>query len=319
MFTNTALVLGCTGQDGSLICQSLLKKGYKVIGLSRTETRNIKNHIQLGIDQEFEIQKGDIKNQKAVERLITTFQPDSIFNLAAQSSVGRSIHEPIDTIHGIVNGTLNILEASRKLNYSGKIFFAGSSEMFGYTSVKANIAHRQDPISPYAIGKQTSFNLVKLYRDIHKLKCVTGVLFNHESHLRNENFVTQKIIKYACEIKRNKSIRLQLGNIDVIRDWGWAPEYVEAIQIVLKSEKLKDYVICSGKANSLRLFIEKVFSHYELDWRQYVDIDKNLIRPNEIAKSIGDPEPLFKDLGWKAKENFDSMIEKLINLSSEKK
>ncbi len=313
MNTKTDLILGCTGQDGSLLCKSLLEKGHKVIGLTRGGKQKIKNHIRLQIDKDIEVIEGDITNFETIERLISDYQPDRIYNLAAQSSVGKSINEPINTIQGIVNGTLNILEVSRKLNYQGKLFFAGSSEMFGDTESRANINHIQKPISPYAIGKQASFNLVKLYRNLHNLKSITGVLFNHESHLRNENFVTQKIIKGVIKIKNKKIDKLNLGNIEVIRDWGWAPEYMEAIQLMVNSNNLKDHVICSGSSNSLKVFIEQVFNEYGLDWKEHINIDKKLIRSSEIKASYGDPEPIFKDLGWKAKENLSSIIIKLIN------
>ncbi len=312
MITKTDLILGCTGQDGSFLCKSLLEKGHKVIGLSRKLKNKIKNHIELGIEKDLEINEGDIKNFKTIEELISKYQPQRIFNLAAQSSVGKSISEPIDTMQSIVDGTLNLLEVSRQLNYTGKIFFAGSSEIFGNTKNKANIDHQQKPKSPYGIGKQASFNLVKFYRKIHNLKCITGILFNHESYLRNENFVTQKIIKGAKKIKNKQINKIKLGNINIYRDWGWAPEYVEAMQLITNSNDLKDHVICSGVAYSLKTFIEKVFILYDLNWEEHIEIDKSLFRPCDIEQSLGDPEPLFKDLGWQAKEDINSIINKLI-------
>ena len=164
MTTKTDLILGCTGQDGSFLCKSLLEKGHKIIGLSRKAKDKIQTHRILGIEKEFEIKEGDIKNFNTIERLISKYEPDRIFNLAAQSSVGKSINEPIDTINGIVMGTLNLLEVTKQINYTGRIFFAGSSEIFGNTKLPADINHQQQPLSPYAIAKQTSFNLVKFYR-----------------------------------------------------------------------------------------------------------------------------------------------------------
>ena len=314
MNTKPAIILGCTGQDGSLLCKLLLEKGQKVVGLTRSNTDRIRNLKILGIEKDVEIKKGDITDFKTIEKLIHDYHPEAIYNLAAQSSVGKSIIYPLDTMQGIVNGSLNLLEVSRNLNYSGKIFFAGSSEIFGNTEKGADIEYKQSPISPYAIAKQASFNLVKLYREIHQIKCVTGILFNHESHLRNENFVTQKIIKNALSIKKNDKKRLRLGNINVVRDWGWAPEYVEAIELMTNSTHLNDHIICSGKKNSLKDFIEKVFLKFDLDWREYIEIDSELFRPNEIAQSYGNPDPIFNELGWRAKEDLDSIINKLINL-----
>ena len=313
MNTKTDLILGCTGQDGSFLCKSLLKKGHSIIGLSRKVNNEIHNHAKLGIANEFEIEEGDVTNFQLIEKLISKHQPGRIFNLAAQSSVGKSINEPIDTIKGIVMGTLNLLEVSKKLHYPGKIFFAGSSEMFGDTKNPANIDHKQHPVSPYGIGKQTSFNLVKYYRNIHKIKGVTGVLFNHESHLRNENFVTQKIINGAVQIKKKELKKLKVGNINVIRDWGWAPEYVDAIQLIADSNDLKDHVICTGSSKSLKEFIEKVFNAFDLDWQKYVEIDKDIYRPCDIKQSYGDPLPLFNELGWKAEKDFEYIIDQLIS------
>ena len=313
MNTKTDLILGCTGQDGSFLCKSLLEKGHKIIGLSRKVNNKIHNHAKLGIEKEFEIQEGDVTSFQIIEKLISKHQPERIFNLAAQSSVGKSINEPIDTTKGIVMGTLNLLEVSKKLDYSGKIFFAGSSEMFGDTMNPANVHHQQNPVSPYGVAKQTSFNLVKFYRNIHKIKGATGILFNHESHLRNENFVTQKIINSATQIKKKEIKKIKLGNINIIRDWGWAPEYVDAIQLITDSKEIKDHVICSGNSKSLKEFVQKVFKKYDLDWQEYVEIDKNLFRPCDIKQSYGDPLPIFEDLGWKAENDFESIINQLIS------
>ncbi len=316
MSTKTDLILGCSGQDGSFLCKLLLEKGHNLIGLSRNKKNQFVNHKRLGIAKEFEIIEGNLKNQATIENIIAKHHPDNIYNLAAQSSVGYSVIDPIDTIQGIVLGTLNLLEVSKKLNYCGNIFFAGSSEMFGNTTIPATIDHKQQPENPYGIGKQTSFNLVKFYRKYYNIRARTGIFFNHESHLRNSNFVTQKIIQTAKRIKRNKQIKLTLGNVEVIRDWGWAPEYVDAAQRMTESENVKDYIICSGTSHPLKIFVEKVFEYYDLNWEDHTKIDKSLFRPNEIEKSLGDPEPIYRDLGWRAKEDLNSIIENLIRLSS---
>ncbi len=315
MNTKTDLILGCTGQDGSFLCKSLLEKGHKIIGLSRKVNNKIHNHAKLGIEKEFEIEEGDVTNYKIIEKLISKHQPDRVFNLAAQSSVGKSINEPIETTQGIVMGTLNLLEVSKELGYSGKIFFAGSSEIFGDTTTPAKIDHQQNPLSPYAVAKQTSFNLVKFYRTTYKIKAATGILFNHESHLRNENFVTQKIIKGAIRIKKKEIRKLKLGNINVIRDWGWAPEYIEAIQLITDAEEIKDHIICSGNSKSLKEFIGKVFKIFDLDWQEYIEIDKSLFRPCDITQSYGDPLPIYQDLGWKAEKDFNYIVNQLVSFT----
>ena len=312
MNSKTAIVLGCSGQDGSLLCKSLLKKCEKVIGLTRSNHNPIRNHIKLGINNDIEIIEGDISRPETVQYLIEHYKPHSIFNLAGQSSVGKSFSYPNETLHSIINITQNILEVSRKIKYTGKLFFAGSGEMFGNTEEAAGITHQQKPMSPYGIAKQTSYNLVKFYREIYQLNCVTGILFNHESYLRSDHFVVPKIIKNASNIKINNSQhKIKFGNINVIRDWGWAPEYVEAMQIITESKKLSDYVICSGEANSLEVFIEKIFSRFGLNWEEHIEIDQRLFREQEISKSCGSPDLLFQELGWKTKENLDSIVNKL--------
>ena len=308
----SALVLGCSGQDGSYICRSLLTKKFQVLGLTRKKQDLISNHLKLGIQGELEVKYGDINDFKMISNLIEKYQPDFIYNLAAQSSVGESFSAPSRALESTINGTINILEVSRKLEYDGRIFFAGSSEIFGETIKAAKIEHTQKPQSPYGIGKQASMHLVKLYRKIYNLKCVTGVLFNHESPLRNHNFVTQKIIEGALECTRNKSHKIKLGNINIARDWGWAEEYIEAMQIISSAINLKDYVICTGKLTTLKKFIEIVFKELNLNWQEHIDIDKKLFRDNEILQSFGNPNELKNDLGWTAKKDTTKIIRQLI-------
>tara|TARA_B100000945_G_scaffold318805_1_gene324480 strand:- start:8015 stop:8974 length:960 start_codon:yes stop_codon:yes gene_type:complete len=310
--SKTSLILGCAGQDGSLMSKSLLKKGEKIIGLSRSQTNQIPNHIQLGIDKKIEIKKGEITNFSTIAELIETYKPEKIFNFAAQSSVGKSFNSPIETIEGIVNGTINILEVARKLDFKGKIFFAGSSEMFGLTKVGAKINHSQNPKNPYAIGKQTSFNLVKFYRKNFKINCVTGVLFNHESQLRPSNFVTQKIIEGVIQSIEQKTHKITLGNVEIKRDWGWAEEYIEAILKITEASENEDHVICTGKLTSLMEFIKIAYRKANLHWEDHVVIDDKLKRKDEILQSFGDPEPLEKKLNWKAQLNIEEIITNLI-------
>jgi len=311
--SKTGLIFGCNGQDGSLISKSLLEKNYKVIGVSRQGQDTSTNHSSLGIDKDIETAKGDIKNFNFVQKLIAKYQPDEIYNLAAQSSVGESFKEPIITAESIINGTLNILEASRKLQFRGRIFFAGSSEMFGETRTAADINHIHKPNNPYSIGKQTSYQLVKFYRTTYNLKCITGVLFNHESTLRKENFVTQKIISGAIKCFKTKTHVLKLGNLDISRDWGWAEEYVEAMQIIARADSLKDHVICTGKSTKLKEFIQIVFNKLNMNWEDHVTYNKDLYRDTDIKISFGNPKPLEEDLNWKAKVSLEECINKLID------
>ena len=313
MSTKIALVLGAKGQDGALISKSLLQKNYQVIGISKNNSIPSISQEKLGIELDVVNKVGDITNYTNIEKLINTYQPNEIYNLAGQSSVGKSYSIPKETAESIINGSLNILEIAKDLNFKGKIFFAGSSEMFGNTEKAADIQHPQNPLNAYAISKQTSFKLVKFYRENFHLNCVTGVLFNHESHLRNSNFVTHKIIEGAIKAKRNKNSKLQLGNIHIKRDWGWAEEYIEAMQIMLNSENNKDYVICTGKSTSLIDFINIAYSKFNLNWQDFISIDESLKRRNEIMNNFGDPNPLEDELNWKAKVNFEEGLKETIN------
>ena len=305
-------MLGARGQDGALICKSLIKKDYKVIGLSKQNPSPSESLKSLGIEKEIDLQIGDIKDEAILKKLIIKHQPEEIYNLAGQSSVGKSYIIPKETAESIINGTLNILNVSKRLKFEGKIFFAGSSEIFGYTENPADINYPQNPISPYAISKQTSFKLVKFYRENFNLNCMTGVLFNHESHLRNENFVTHKIISGAVRAKKDKDHKINLGNINIKRDWGWAEEYVEAMQIILNYGDNKDHVICTGELTSLLEFIDITYSKLNLNWQDHVCIDESLKRKNEVSKNYGNPKPLEEKLKWKSKININEIISKLL-------
>lgn len=307
-----ALVIGSSGQDGSLLCFSLLKKNYCVIGTSRNLGKKAENYHSLGIEKDLEIKYCDLSNFKNLREIIVAENPDEIYNLAAQSSVGKSFRQPAETIESIVNGTLNLLEACKQIDYEGKLFFAGSSEIFGNTKVAANINHPQKPNSPYAIAKQTSLNLVKIYREIHNIKCNTGILFNHESPLRENKFVTQKIITGAIRCSKEKNYKLELGNLEISRDWGWAEEYVEAMQLITQSNTTKDHIICTGELTKLIDFISITFKKLNLNYNDHIIINRKNIRNADITQSFGDPEPFYNEFRWKAKLKIDEIIEKLI-------
>ena len=308
------MVFGCTGQDGSLISNSLLKKGYEVVGITRSSKPNYQYLKQLGINQSFEIKKIGVENDLfSFQKLIEFYDPIEIYNLSAQSSVGLSFKEPYSSIKSIYHQTLILLEAIRTTEFNGTIFLAGSSEMFGETNVAADINHPRKPLSPYALAKEASFNLVQQYRKIYNINCVTGVLFNHESNLRSEKFVIPKIIKGALKCKKNKNHKLNLGNIDISRDWGWAEDYIEAIQIITRAETTKDHVICTGKLTKLKDLIKKVFEQLDMNWKDYVILNKNLMRGQDISKSFGNPNILKNDLGWENKKNIDDIINLMLN------
>lgn len=307
-----AVVFGCTGQDGSLLARSLLQQNYEVIGISRSSNPNRSVHDAIGIRNEFEIGAGDLCDFREMLELITRHQPDEIYNLAAQSSVGLSFLQPVDTFNSIINGTINLLEVARFAGYSGRLYFAGSSEIFGNTFKPANVESRRRPLSPYAIAKDASFHTVQVYRQAYGLNCLTGILFNHESPYRSSTFVTRKIIDGAIRCKSDYSHRLSLGNLQVARDWGWAEEYIEAIQIILRAENLEDQVICTGRMETLEYFVERVFTRLELDWREHVQLENDLLRPSEVLHSVGDKEPMQQVHGWSAQIDIDGVVDRLI-------
>ena len=308
------MVFGCTGQDGSLICNSLLQKGYEVIGVSRNNHPNYKYLEKLRINKSFEIKNISAENNLlAIQKLIEFQEPVEIYNLSAQSSVGLSFEEPYITIKSIYNQTLILLEAARITNFKGNIFFAGSSEIFGETKIGADIYHSRNPLSPYAHAKEASFNLVSQYRNIYDINCATGVLFNHESTLRTDKFVVPKIIKGAKKSMEDKNYKLVLGNLDISRDWGWAQEYVEAMQIITRAVVKKDYVVCTGKLTPLKTIIKKAFQKVDRNWQDHVVVNVNSKRSIDISQSYGNPYHLKNDLGWENEKNIDDIINLLLN------
>lgn len=308
-----AVVFGCTGQDGSLLARSLLQKNYEVIGVSRSSNPNLSIHESINIKNSIEIVTGDICDFREMLEIVTSYQPDEIYNLAAQSSVGLSFRQPVDTFNSIINGTINLLEVARFIDYGGRLYFAGSSEIFGNTSTPANTRSIRQPLSPYAIAKDASFNTVQVYRQAYGLKCVTGILFNHESPYRSPTFVTRKIVDGAIRCKLNSGYQLPLGNLQVARDWGWAEEYIEAMQLILRAEILEDQVICTGRMETLEYFVERVFAQLDLDWREHVHLEENLLRPSEILQSVGDTEPMKRLHGWSAHTDIDGVVSKLVD------
>jgi GDPmannose 4,6-dehydratase len=249
----------------------------------------------------------------SVFRVINEISPDEVYNLSGQSSVGLSFDQPKETIESIVLGMLNILEAVRENKKMVRIYHAGSSECFGNTKNKpANENTPFDPLSPYAIAKTTASMLVKNYRSAYGMHVSNGILFNHESVLRPERFVTQKILHTAKKIYEGSSEKLSLGRIDIARDWGWAPEYVEAMWIMLQQDKSDDYVIATGVTTTLEDFVSQVFGFYNLDWKDHVSHSKALVRPLDIRNSYADPSKAEKLLGWSASVKMPDLIGKLI-------
>ena len=310
MAVKKALIIGITGQDGAYLAKHLLSKGYEVTGSSRDVMASSFNNLNaLGIRSQVKLLSVSINDFRSVFNAIQTADPDEIYNLAGQTSVGLSFDQPVEAIESIAIGTLNILEVIRLLSKPARFYNAGSSECFGDTGdTPANEQTPFAPRSPYAVAKSTAKWLINSYRESYGLYACTGILFNHESPLRPERFVTQKIIAGAAKIKAGQIDKLQLGNLDISRDWGWAPEYVEAMWLMMQLDKPDDFVIATGRKESLKYFVAKSFEYFDLDWQKYVEIEKSFFRPNEIVTSVGNPEKAIKALGWKKPTDIDGVI-----------
>ena len=312
----SALICGISGQDGSYLAQLLLSKGYTVWGTSRdAQGSAFSNLKKLGIFDHVKLISMVPEDFRSVFMAIKQSSPDEIYYLAGQSSVGLSFEQPAETIQSVVIGTLNMLEACRMADKEIRFYHAGSSECFGDTrGHPANEQTAFNPRSPYAVAKASAFWLVNNYREAYNLFACTGILFNHESPLRPAHFVTQKIISTAKRIASGSGEILILGSINISRDWGWAPEYVEAMWRMLQLEKSEDFVIATGKTYLLEDFIRLAFAAYELDWREHVKQSKEFLRPTDLLISSADPSKANKTLGWQAQIEMPQVVEKMTNI-----
>jgi GDPmannose 4,6-dehydratase len=285
----TALICGVSGQDGAYLAQSLLGKGYRVVGTSRdAQISPFANLERLGIRAEVECHSMVLTDFRSILQTLARVRPDEIYNLAGQSSVGLSFEQPVETMESIGLGTLNLLEAVRFMAEPIRIYNASSTECYGETGAEsASEAAPFRPRSPYAVAKAASHWAVVNYRESYGLFAANGILSNHESPLRPERFVTRKIVCAACRIKAGHQQELRLGNLDIQRDWGWAPEYVDAMWRILQHDAAEDFVIATGDAHSLESFASAAFAAVGLDWRDHVTIDKALFRPAEILFNRG--------------------------------
>ena len=309
-----ALICGISGQDGAYIAKLLLEKGYEVYGGSRdAQMSSFKNLVTLEIINDIKLISININDFRSVLQTIIKIKPDEIYNLAGQSSVGLSFEQPVETLESISIGTLNILESIRFSNLPIKFYNAGSSECFGDTGLlAADEKTLFQPRSPYAVAKSTAYWLVNNYRESYKLHVSTGILFNHESPLRPNRFVTKKIISTACKIYQGSTETLYLGNIDISRDWGWAPEYVEAMWLMLQNDTPSDYVIATGVSRTLEEFIDITFKYLNLNYKDHVLVDNNLLRPTDLKIGRANPSKAFNELGWKANFMLEDTIKEMI-------
>ena len=298
----TALIAGITGQDGAYLSRHLLEAGYRVVGSSRdAQSSNTSRLQRLGIHEDIELISLAPNDFRSVLKALSSIEPSEVYNLAGQTSVGLSFEQPVECMESIAGGTLNFLEALRYLNAPTRLFSAGSSECFGDTQQKpANEATAFHPRSPYAVAKSAAFWQVANYREAYGIFCCTGILANHESPLRPKRFVTQKIIDGVRRIKLGVAQELRLGNLDIWRDWGWAPEYVVAMHQMLQAPVAKDYLIASSRTISLREFVRMAFAAAGIKAEPYLISDDNFLRPSDLKYSYMDPSLISKELGWRA-------------------
>ena len=316
----TALITGITGQDGAYLAQFLLTRGYRVIGTSRdAQSCRLDNLAALGIEGKVSIESMALNDFRSVLQVLAKTRPDEIYNLAGQSSVSLSFEQPVETLESISTGALNLLEGIRFLDPSIRLYSAGSSECFGNTDQTP--ADEQTPFrprSPYAVAKACAANLVASYREAYQLFACTGLLFNHESPLRPRRFVTRKIVEAAYRIHAGLESHVTLGNLDISRDWGWAPDYVEAMWLLLQREAPLDVVIATGRTVSLQYFVKSAFAYFDLDWEKHVLQDKALLRPSDISYSAANITLASAELGWAAHHSVDDVVRNMCKAESER-
>ncbi len=310
----TALILGVSGQDGSYLAKFLLAKGYRVVGSSRdAQMSSFSNLKRLRVYDAIELESVSLNDFRSVLQVLKKVRPNEVYNLAGQTSVGLSFEQPVESFESISIGTLNLLESIRFLNIPTRLYNAGSSECFGNTEgVSANEDTPFRPRSPYAVAKAAAFWHMANYREAYGLFACSGLLFNHESPLRPERFVTRKIVNAVCRIARGSAEVLELGNIAVERDWGWAPEYIEAMWLMLQQENPEDYVIATGETHKLEDFVCDAFNAVGLNWNDHVKTNRSLFRPTDILTVKANPDKAFRKLGWKARYKMKDVAGKMV-------
>ena len=316
-----ALIFGITGQDGSYLAELLLGKGYEVHGVIRRassfNTGRI-DHLIERPDVPFALHYGDVTDGSSVSSVIARTRPEEIYNLAAQSHVKVSFEIPEFTTQVDALGALRILEAIRSQPNAIRYYQAGSSEMFGRVlEVPQRETTPFNPQSPYAMAKVYAHSMVQLYRNAYLIHASNGILFNHESPRRGNTFVTHKITRAIAEIIKGRRHELVLGNLDAKRDWGYAPEYVEAMWLMLQQEKAGDYVIATGEMHTVREFVQEAFAYANLDWEKYVRTDERYYRPAEVDQLLGDPSRAKAVLGWEPKVKFKELVKIMIDADLE--
>ncbi|HLG95899.1 MAG TPA: GDP-mannose 4,6-dehydratase [Bryobacteraceae bacterium] len=314
-----ALITGITGQDGSYLAELLLHKGYEVHGLKRRSSSfNTERLDGIYTDlhdhgSRFRLHFADMSDASSLWKLLHDIGPDEVYNLAAQSHVRVSFDVPEYTTDVTANGALRLLEAIRETGVQCRFYQASSSEMFGSTPPPQNEHTQFHPRSPYACAKLFAHNITVNYRESYGMFACCGILFNHESPRRGETFVTRKVARAVAHIKYGLQAKLYMGNLDARRDWGYAPEYVEAMWLMLQQEQPHDYVIGTGEMHTVREFLEIAFEHVGLDWRQFVELDPRYLRPAEVEALQADPRIARDQLGWHHRVGFQELVHIMVD------
>jgi len=309
----TTLITGITGQDGSYMAEFLLKKGYRVFGLERRASQKSRENIAHIIDK-ITLVSGDLLDEASLVHALKQVKPDEVYNLAAQSFVGDSWKQPVYTGEVTGLGVTRMLEAIRQTDPKIRFYQASSSEMFG--GVKESPQNEKThfyPRSPYGVAKVYGHWITVNYRESYGIFAASGMLFNHESPRRGMEFVTRKITHTAAQIKLGLARELRLGNLDAQRDWGFAGDYVEAMWLMLQQKEPRDYVVGTGETHSVREFVEAAFSRLKLDWKRYVKMDKQFLRPADVHVLLADARRARQELGWKQKVGFQELVEMMVD------
>ena len=309
----TALITGITGQDGAYLTRLLLEKKYKVVGVVRSVPKaNTSKLKYLGVDSKVDLVECDLQHFSQVSNILERFQPVEIYNLAAQSSVGSSFFFPIETIQFNINSVVNILEAMRKVESKSRFYQASTSEMFGkIEELPITEESKFHPLSPYAISKVAAHHITINYRESYDLFACCGILFNHESYLRGENFFMKKVIRTAIAIKHGEQDKIELGNLNIKRDFGFSEKYVEAMWLMLQQEKPEDYIIASGKSILLKDVVDYVFDRLGID-KKKICVNPDLFRPTDIEDIYGSSEKARRKLNWHYDMDFFAVIDRII-------
>ena len=313
-----AFITGVTGQDGYYLAKMLLENGYEVHGTVRRSSNINTVRIDPLISKyeessKFKLYYSDLLDSSSLNNLINNIKPDEVYNLAAQSHVAVSFKNPLYSVQTSVSGSLSLLESIKNSKKRIKYYQASSSEMFGgEIETILNENSKFDPKSPYAVGKVFAHEITKVYRESYGLFAVNGILFNHESPLRGETFVTRKITKAVSRIKLGLQKKLTLGNLDASRDWGFAGDYVEGMHMMMQHKKPDDWVLATGETHTVKEFAKIAFSLVNLDWKEFVVTSEKYHRPNEVKYLLGDPSKAKNELGWKIKTSFNDLVKKMV-------